>query len=107
MEISSSLDEIIRKWIEGIEELADFWYSLEPTWYADSTGYVPPHTDIDIIIKDNKGNRLKTIIPLDGLKSPYIRFYNEDTNLYIEYEGDVSICDSIRQLIKRFPDKIN
>lgn len=101
MEINSSLDEIIKKWIDNIEEVTYFWYSLEPSWYPDSTGYIPPPTDLDIHIRDNKGNLLKAVIPLDKLRSPYLRFCNKEEDLIIEYEGDISICDSILKLIKK------
>lgn len=104
MEINSYLDEMIKKWLEEIVSLNQFWYDIEPDYYEEPDLL---EEELVIIIKDNKENRMFLCIPLNGINNPRIQFFNNNSHLKIDFEGDVSICDSIRQLIKRFPDKIN
>ena len=110
METKSNLDKFIINWLNSIEKITYFSYSIEPDYNAeygeglpditpDYPGYVPPQYDLDILIKDEKGNKLFIFIPLDGISNPLIQFFGIDKN--IKYEGDVSICDSILKLINK------
>ena len=104
MEINSYLDEMIKKWLEEIVSLDQFWYDIEPDYYEEPD---IPEKELVIIIRDNKGNKMWMCTPLDSVNNPRILFFNKDLNLEIKYEGDVSICDSIRKIIKKFPDTLN
>lgn len=123
--MSHSHLEYIINWMEKIEKLDRFSCSIEPDYYGDPyypekeygnpdsprcydqfwqvDGYYPIE-EMEFNISDTEENKLIVWIPLDGISSTHIYFKNDRLGINIEEEVDISIIDSIKKLIERFPD---
>ena len=99
MEINYYRDELVKNWIESIEVIESYRFDIEPEYYEEPDN---PEYDLFIRIVDNHNDVLVISIPLDSDANPYISLYQSSLNIEISFEGDISICDSILKLIKKF-----
>lgn len=92
--IQENLDQKVKEWIDNIKSITNF------TYWIDLEEFNNLEQELCFNIKDEKNNNLIIYIPLDKINNPIIHFFENDN--YINYNGDVSICDSILKLINKF-----
>lgn len=123
--MNQSQFEFIIDWMRHIETLQRFSCSIEPDYYEDP--YFPereygnpesprcydqfwekewyyPAEEMEFNIADDNGNSLTVFIPLDRISNTHISFHNLHNGIKIEGDVDLSIINSIKQLIEKFPD---
>ena len=103
MEVNYYRDDLVKNWIENLEEIKYFDCAIEPEYYGEPDN---PEYDLFIRIVDNYNDVLVISIPLNSNSNPYVGLYQHRLNIEISFEGDISICDSVLKLIKKFPDMI-
>lgn len=123
--VNQSRFEFIIEWMEHIEKLRNFYCSIEPDYYEEP--YYPereygnpdsprcydqfweeewyyPTEEMEFHISDEEDNNLIIYVPLDGISSTHVYFTNSHLGICMEGDVDLSIIESLKRLIERFPD---